>query len=186
MEIQKIEKIITELQQAFDAIAMSRSPYVLENLVVKEKDTEPEQWTQCVLEMRVKYINIKRLLLEIEKLKLNREIYSDTRLGEIENQLNEIEIEDLEWQLNGQLREFFALHSIYQSFDKQYTREELNEAQREYWFKRLSRQATQDILAKGRISVGNQDALRQINVMAEIEGNSLNFHRLTDNTNDKS
>lgn len=178
-EIAKIESIISELQQDFEAIAMPRSPYVLEHLVVKERDTEPAQWEQCVLEMRIKYANIRRLLLQIEKAEIERDTASGIgdRLSDIEAQLKQIDIDEMQWSLTGMVREFFALFAIYKQFGRRYSRNELDQAQADYWFKRLSRQAAQDVFAGGRVSVSNQDALRQIGVSARVSDGSLEFYR---------
>ena len=177
-ELAKIEQIIIDLQQDFDAIAMPRSAYVLEHLVVKERDTEPEQWAQCVLEMRVKYIGIKRTLLQQERIRLEMDSLGDDGLEGIDKKLKGIDLEESEWTLTGQLREFFALYQIYQSFGRHYSRAEIEAAQSEYWYKRLTRQASQDVLASGRISVGNQDALRQIKTVARVDDNELRFYQI--------
>lgn len=178
-DIIRIEKIISELEQDFEAIAMPRPPYVLEKLVVRERDTEPAQWEQCVLEMRVKYANIRRTLLHIQKAQIERDrlASAEDELSDIEAQLKQLEIDELNWSLTGLTREFFALFAIYQSFGKRYTRQELDAAQEEYWFKRLSRQVTQDILASGRVSVGNQDALRQIGAAVKVANGAIEFQR---------
>jgi hypothetical protein len=177
--IVEIEKIITDLKQDFETISMPRSAYVLENLIIKEKDTEPEQWAQCVLEMRVKYINIKRGLLKIERIKLEiakiqkKELLTD--FDSIDIRSLECDLEESQWGLTGLTREFFALHRIYQQFGRRYNREELDTAQEEYWGRRLTRQAIQDILTTGAITQGNQNALRQIGLSARIKEGHVEF-----------
>ena len=73
-----------------------------------------------------------------------------------------VDLEDQRLATIGAFRELNALHAIFRTFSKRYSRDELNQAEREYWQSRLLRQASCDIVASGRISVGNQDALRQI------------------------
>lgn len=156
-----IDAIIEQLQQDFDAIAMPRSAYVLENLVVKPNEHITQQWNQCVLELRVKYYNIKRTKLRIRQTERDIESLTD----DIERELKELDIEELNWQMRGYWREFEALYALYQQFPR-FTREQLEAGQVEYWFNRLTKQAVQDLQASGRISVGNQEALRQIQVGA--------------------
>ena len=164
LNIEKIENIIVEeLRQDFDAIAMPRSAYVLENLVVKVHEHPSQQWLQCVLEMRSKYNNIRRHL--VNRQKLQREI--ETLEDELDQELKRIDLDDLEWSLLGAEREFFALYAIYQTMPR-FTREEIEAGQREYWLKRLLKQSTQDILATGRIGQGNIEGLRQINLGVQI------------------
>ena len=62
----------------------------------------------------------------------------------------------------GATREVEALYAIFRGFKHHYTRAELNAAEEEYWQRRLTRQAMQDVIAHGRVAAGNQDALRQI------------------------
>lgn len=173
----EIENIAGEIRQDFETIAMSKSPYVLENLIVKERDTEPEQWAQCVLEMKARYFAIKQQLLLIQKTDLKAEACPDTAMGRINRELILLQKEEVELKLLSQSREFFALYRIYKSFGRRYSRAELDEAQEEYWLKRLTRQATQDIFASGRISVGNQDALRQIGVSVKADNGRLEFNK---------
>jgi len=59
-------------------------------------------------------------------------------------------------------REFETLYQMWRAFPHRFTREELDAAQEEYWRLRLTRQANQDLQAAGRVSAGNQEALRQI------------------------
>jgi hypothetical protein len=60
------------------------------------------------------------------------------------------------------MREFEYLFKLWKSFGRTFTREELNEAQEKEYTLRLETQAQQDMNASGRISVGNQEGLRQI------------------------
>lgn len=168
-DLERIESIVLkELRQDFDAIAMPRSAYVLENLVVKVHEHPSQQWLQCVLEMRSKYNNIRRHL--VNRQKLQREI--ETLTDELDRELKRIDLDDLEWSLLGAEREFFALYSIYKTLPR-FTREEIEAGQREYWYNRLTKQAAQDIQAMGRVSVGNQEALRQIRTQLSIDGGQI-------------
>lgn len=165
--------VLEELVQDFDAIAMPRSAYVLENLVVKVHEHVSQQWLQCVLEMRSKYNNIRRHL--VNRQKLQREI--ETLTDELDRELRRIDLDDLEWSLLGAEREFFALYSIYKQLPR-FTAEQIEAGQREYWYNRLTKQAQQDLLATGRVSVGNIEALRQIKAQLGIEGGQVTARQL--------
>lgn len=162
--LDKYSEVIGQLREDFDAIAMPRPAYVLEHLVVRPNEHVTQQWQQCVLELRVKYNNIRRSLLQRQKLL--REIESEQ--DDLEAQIKQIDLDDLDWGLLGMAREFEALHAIYQQFPKRFTREELDAGQAEYWYNRLTKQAIQDIMATGRVGVGNQDALRQIHAEVRV------------------
>lgn len=163
LRIEKVNSLIDELKEAFDAIQQPRPDYVLEKFVVGQHDTEPQAYMQCVLEMQIKYDNIRRAKLTREKLLLqiiDLEA-SDDAIEQIDANLKKIDIEAQDRAMLGALREFETLYRIWQGFGQRYTRAELNAAQEEYWVKRLTRQANQDIQATGRIGVGNLEALCQ-------------------------
>jgi hypothetical protein len=172
--IENVIKLIKEMENAFDEIQQPRSEYVLQNFVVGQHDTLETQYSQCVLEMMVKYDNIRRAKLNKKKILLKIKEYEEknTELDQIEADLLKIDLEEQERAMLGALREFEALYKIWQSFPKKYTREELDDNQPFYWAKRLQRQAYQDMQATGRIGVGNHEALRQAG-LASVPENAL-------------
>jgi len=159
----KIE-ITEEIKRAFQEIQQARPDFELEKFVVGEKDTEQQAYAQCVLELQIKYNNIRRGILNRKKLEIQVEKLKEKNdeISDIKADLKRIDIEEQDYAMLGAIREFEALKRIFESFPKKYTRQELNDAQPEYWKKRLTRQANLDLLAKGRVGVGNLDALRQI------------------------
>jgi hypothetical protein len=162
---------IAEMQGAFDEIQQPRSDYVLQNFVVGEKDTDPARYAQCVLELQIKYDVIRQAKLHRRKLEIEIAEFEalGTETSQIDAALKRIDIEIQDRAYLGASREFEALYGIWKSFPHKYTHEELNAAQREYWEKRLTRQANQDLIASGRVSVGNIDALRQIGQLPKRE-----------------
>src|SRR3990172_2387363 len=175
-DLEKYSEVIGQLREDFDAIAMPRPAYVLEHLVVLPNEHITQQWQQCVLEMRIKYNNIRRSLLQRQKLLRDIESEQD----DLEVQIKQIDLDDLDWGLLGMAREFEALHAIYKQFPKRFTREELDAGQAEYWFNRLVKQSIHDINATGRVGVGNQEALRQIKVKMSIDGGQIIASQLED------
>ena len=161
-----LDTLIAELEEAFDAVQMPRSPLVLESFVVGQHDTEPRRYAQCVLELQFTYDNIRRALLHRKKLQLEAAELEkkDEPIASVEADLKQLDIEVQDRAIIGALREFKALYRIWKSFPRQYTRQELDTAEEEYWRKRLTRQAQQSLLAAGRVDVGTQEALRQINL----------------------
>ena len=169
--LKKISPIIQELQQDFEAIAMPRSGYVLENLVVKVHEHPTEQWRQCVIELKSKYFNIRRALIRQQIIERDIEAESD----ELEIELKRIDLEELGFSLIGYIREFEALYQIYKQFPR-FSRDELDAGQAEYWYNRLTKQAQQDVQAHGRVSVGNLEGLRQIGIKVNGKLNSGEVH----------
>lgn len=168
---------VSNFTKAMSEIQMCRTPYVLKNFVVGQHCTEGQRYAQCVLEMQIKYDNIRRAILGREKIELEKKLIDEkaailrvngnlnmSRQKEIEGELKKIDIEEQDRAMLGAVREFAALHAIFMKFSKHYTREELDEEQTVYWQKRLTHQADLDILSYGRVQVGNADALHQIGI----------------------
>lgn len=173
-ELDVINEQMAKMQEAFTAIQQPRTDFELENFVVKAHDTEPRQWAQCVLELQNKYDAIRRAILEREKKEIEiRELLTGDEKSRIDAKLKQIDVEQLDRAMVGALREFKALYCIYQSYPKQYTRDELNADQVEYWQKRLKRQALLDEQATGRITQGNLDSLRLAGVSVAPQMNHV-------------
>jgi hypothetical protein len=162
--VDKVLSKIKEMESAFLEIQQPRTPFVLEKFVVGQHDTLETQYQQCVLELQVKYDNIRRARLNKKKILIKISEYAtrNTELDKVEADLLTIDLEEQERAMLGAIREFETLYSIWQSFPKKYTREDIDKNQADYWQKRLSRQAQQDIQATGRVGAGNSEALRQI------------------------
>lgn len=157
-----IEAVRQLIERDFDTVAMPRSAYTLDRLVVKVHEHPTQQWIQAVIELRVKYYEIRKTLLHIKRAERDFDAATD----EIERELRELEIEQLQWYIRCCWNEFEALLAIYQAMPG-YTRDEIEAAQPEYWHNRLTKQASQDVAAAGRVSVGNLEALRQIGIRIE-------------------
>ena len=162
--IDSVMEAIKQMEDAFLEIQQPRSPYVLEKFVVNQHDTEETRYAQCVLELQVKYDNIRRAKLNKRKLQLKIDELEKkgSEIDLIDADLVRIDIEEQDRAMLGALREFEALYKIWQRFSQKYTRQQLDQNQTEYWQLRLQRQAHQDMQATGRIGVGNNEALRQI------------------------
>lgn len=149
-----------ELLQAFDEIQQPRPPYVLEKFVVGAHHTEEQRYAQCVLEMQIKYDNLRLARLRCEKKELEIAKIRDTPVGRIDRQIKEIELEQLHRTMIGAEREFAFLHVMWENFPKKYIRAELDLAAPVEFARRLLTQAEHDLAASGRVSVGNQEGLR--------------------------
>jgi hypothetical protein len=159
MEYQ-IDKIVnekkSELEAAFHAINQARSNYQIEHFVVGQHDTAPRQYSQCVLELQVRTFNLRRQM--VQKKQLLKKIASTT--DQDEKELLTIDLEEMELGLENQVREWNTLYNIFEAMPK-FTYEQIQSGEGEYWNLRLARQCQEDLLAQGRIGVGNLDALWQ-------------------------
>lgn len=153
---------------AVDAIQQPRTNFELQRFVIGQHDTEPRRYAQCVLELQIKIQGLRRAQIVRRQLvrRIQRLETKNTQTSNDAAALLRLDLEDHDHACLGATRELEALQFVFKSFPRQYTREELNEAEAEYWRARLLRQATQDLAATGRIGVGNQEALRQIGLPA--------------------
>lgn len=180
--MEQFERIIQHLQKDFDEISMARPPFVLEKFVVGNHEHEAQQWAHCVLELQVKYDAIRRAMIQKKIIQLEIEQLESKQkpILSLKAELRHIDLEEQDRAMLGAIREFEALYRIYQSFGRRFTRQELDEAQPDYWRARLTKQAEQDVIATGKVSQGNQEALRQISstmpgINARIQATEQNF-----------
>ena len=164
--VKKIE-VDGELLKAFEAIQQPRTNFQLEKFVVGNHDVPEQQYAHCVLEIQVKYNALRKAKISFEKMdyliaKYKKEADDGNKLSGFKAREKEVE-KDTAWlAVVGAIRELEFLYAMWKGFKKKYTREEIDKVQPLYWKKRLERQAHQDVMAGGRIGVGNQEALRQI------------------------
>jgi hypothetical protein len=163
LQAEEAVKKVSELNFAFLEIQMPRTKFALTHFVVGQHDTPEQQYLQCVLELQIKYDNIRRAQLNKKKvlIKISKLEQENTEESLIDAELMRIDLEEQDRALLGALREFKVLYDIYESSPK-YTREQIDAAQPEYWRRRLNRQAQQEQSTTGNIGTGNMEALRQI------------------------
>ena len=83
---QELNKVVSELQNAFLEIQQPRTEFTLRHFVVGQHDTIEQQYAQCVLEMQIKYDNIRRALLSKKRIEIE--------IKELESKNTEIDLID--------------------------------------------------------------------------------------------
>lgn len=156
-----------------DFIPVDRTRYQIEHFVLGQHPTPEMQYKQLLIEAKSLIYSIEKSKIKEKRIKL--EIQELQAKGD---ELSLLDAEDkrldLAWEIYGLTaakKELAILESLYNSFPK-FTEEDIDENQSEYWEKRLSSQAENDIAsAKLGIGVGNLSALRQANLiqMEELE-----------------
>jgi hypothetical protein len=159
MNIEIINEKHKEIKNSFAEVFQGRSNFQIDNFVVGQHLSEERRYAQCVVELQSKYYNLRRY--DIQRRRLLKEI--ETSEG-FDREEKELDLEQLDIGIVGQIREFDHLYRIYKSMPK-FTYEELEVGEQKYWLERLSTQAQIDIEAHGTVSTGNAEALRQINLI---------------------
>src|ERR1019366_66210 len=126
-----ISKVGNDLAKAIRTIQQSRSNFQIEHFVVGQHDTEPRRWWQCVLELQIKLQNLRRAV--IQRRQTERKLLSLDNAGTDESRdeaaLLRLDREDHELAVLGAVRETECLYAIFKSFDRIFTREELDAAE---------------------------------------------------------
>jgi hypothetical protein len=153
-----------DLIAAFDEIQMPRSEYELRKFVIESQDTPAKAYAHCVLELSNKYDNLRlaNIDVQIKEHEIADLEAKGDKISMLEAQKKRIELEQTNRARLGALREFEALYRIWNEFEHKYTRAEIDADQPEYWNRRISRQANNDMVATGRVSPSNVDALHMI------------------------
>lgn len=140
----EIDNIFTpDVLLAMAEVQQSRSNYQIEKFVINQHDTPETQYQQCLIELQNLYYTIKTVSLELKKteIEIKRLRSTGDEINEIEAQIKELGLEQTRLVGIGAFRELKKLYEIFLSFDKKYTREEIEANQPVYWSKRLNRQS---------------------------------------------
>ena len=161
------ERYTPDILLAMAEIQQSRSNFQIEKFVVNQHDTEEMRYMQTIIELQQLYYTIKTVSLEMKKteIEINRLRETNDEIDELDAQIKELGLEQTRLVGIGAFRELDQLLSIYDSFEKKYTRAEIEAAQPEYWNKRLSRQATLEAIGGTQAQAAHLDSLRQIGAL---------------------
>jgi len=166
-----INKYFTEdIVSRFPEIIQSRSNFQIQNFVLNQHDTDEMKYMQCINELQNLYYTIKKVTLDLKKaeIEIDRLRKTGDEIDEIEAQKKEIFLEETRIIGVGAFRELDILLNILHSFPR-YTRKDIEENQKIYWEKRLSRQALFDSISSNTSHSAQLESLRQIGAI-DIKG----------------
>ena len=168
MDIEKVEEKLTpEILLAIAEVQQPRSQYQLERFVVNQHDTDEMRYFQTLIEVQNLYYTIRTVSLEVKKTEIEIERLRATKdeIDEIDAQIKEVGLEQTRLVAIGAFRELEHLVNIFNSFPKKFTRVEIEEAQPDYWMKRMHRQATLEFAGGTQAAAAHLDSLRQMGVL---------------------
>lgn len=154
-------------------VMQSRSEFQLEKFVLGQHDTEPMQFFQLILEMQSLYYSSQMTILQIKKTNLQiAQLYATgDEINAVEAEIKILDLEQMEMSLLTNMKEIKYLSKKYASFEKKFTREEIELNQADYWLQRLNRQAILETVAGGSPShAAHLESLRQIGTIKINEG----------------
>lgn len=172
MSIEKIEEKLTpEIILAMAEIQQPRSQFQLEKFVVNQHDTDEMRYYQTLLEIQSLYYTIREVSLQTKKteIEINRLRLNKDEIDEIDAQIKELGLEQTRLVAIGAFREIEHLTNIFNSFPKKFTRAEIEEAQPDYWMKRMHRQTTLEFAGGTQAAAAHLDSLRSMGVLRITE-----------------
>lgn len=149
---------------ALTEIQKPRTRFQLEKFVVGQHDTPEQQYKQTLVEIQNLYYTLKVLSLRVKKeeIEINRLRSTGDEMDELDAQIKEVSLEQTRLAALGAQREIMDLVDIWESFEKKFTYEEMEQLQPNYWDKRLRRQAVLEAVGGSQAQASHLDSLRQI------------------------
>jgi hypothetical protein len=160
---ENIEQAIAEVQQP-------RSRFQLESFVIGQHPTPEMRYYQTLIELQDMIFKYKMAKLNLQKqeLKISKLRKSGDEIDEIKAQEIELGLSQTKLAMIGAERELAYLLEIFNSFDKQYTREEIEAAQPEYWGKRLTGNARAMLMGGVSVNPAHIESMQQAGVLEEF------------------
>lgn len=148
-------------------INKGRTNYQIRHFVIGQHDTPEMQYHQIIVEAQAIYLNLQHM--EIDKKILETEIERQSKSEDIievyKSEKNKIDLNHLKLSIQAAKEELKTLYLISLEYPE-YTNEDIENNQEEYWEKRLFKQAESEIL-------GNQKGISSGNIMAMLQANLI-------------
>ena len=159
--------MLEEIEQAIAEVQQPRSRFQLERFVIGQHPTKEMQYYQTLIELqdmlskyKLAQINVKKLEIKIERLRSTGD-----EIDELKAQEKEIALTQTRLAMIGAEREIAHLVDIFNSFDHKFSRQEIEEAQPEYWKARLTSNAKAMPLGGTSVNAAHIEAVEQAGVL---------------------
>ena len=159
-----------EIERAIAEIQKPRSRFQIESFVLGQHDTQEMKYYQTCLELQDLIYKV-----QITQLKIKKQEIKIARLKEANDEIKELKAKELEIGLRqtrlamiGAERELADLIDIFNSFDKKYTREEIEAAQPDYWRGRLTNNARAMLMGGSSVNYAHIEAMEQAGILDDF------------------
>jgi hypothetical protein len=166
---------LNEIQEAIAEVQQPRSRFQLERFVLGQHATPEMQYYQTVIELQdliYKY-KVAKISEQKAQLKIAKRRATGDELDELKAQEIELGLAQTQLAMIGAEREIKHLLEIFDSFAHRYSRQEIEEAQSEYWQARLTNNAKAMLMGGASVNASHIEAMEQAGVLdgfvAEIE-----------------
>jgi hypothetical protein len=170
-----------DIGDAIAEVQQPRSRYQLVHFVIGQHDTPEMRFYQLCLELQDMGYKLRKAQIGVRKgeVEIARLLATGDELDALEAEDKQVDLEQTQIVMRGAEREIAVLGDLFDESQK-FTRDEIEHAQPEYWYARLTRQTDLQIMAGG-VQWAQLDALRQTGlldeVVAERERQTTNGHQ---------
>ena len=162
--------MLDEIERAIAEIQQPRSRFQIEKFVLGQHTTPEMQYYQICLELQDMIAKYQQAEIAVKKqeLKIKRLRSTGDEMDELKAKEKEIGLRQTKLAMIGAERELNHLIEIWASFEKKYTREEIEEAQPKYWQKRLTKNAEAMLMSGSGVNPAHIEAMEQAGVLQQL------------------
>lgn len=159
-----------EIEKAIAEVSQPRSRFQLEKFVLGQHATAEMQYFQICIELQDMIFKLR--LAEINKqknqIKIDRLRATGDEIDELEAQEIELGMTHTEFAILGAKREIAHLVDIWNGFEHKFTREEIEQAQPDYWKARLTGNAKAMLIGGVSVNPSHIESMQQAGILDEF------------------
>jgi hypothetical protein len=160
---EEIEKAIAEVQQP-------RSRFQLEKFVVGQHPTLEMQYYQTLIELQDMIYKYKstEISLQIQQKKIEKLLKTGDEIDALKAKKLQLGMALTKQVMIGAEREIAHLVDIWNSFEKKFTRDEIEQAQSDYWKARLTGNARAMLIGGVSVNPAHIESMQQAGILDEF------------------
>ena len=159
-----------EIEKAIAEVSQPRSGFQLEKFVLGQHATPEMQYYQICLELQDMIYKLRLAELDKQKnqIKIERLRSTGDEIDEIKAQKIELGMDRTDVAILGAKREIAHLVDIWNSFEHKFTREEIEQAQPDYWKARLTGNAKAMLIGGVSVNPAHIESMQQAGILDEF------------------
>ena len=175
LKAKKDQNLFNEIDKAIAEVQQPRSRFQLERFVLGQHATPEMQYYQTVIELQDMIYKYKHAQIEVKKIELKIAKFrsKNDELAELKAQQLELGLIQTRFTMIGAEREVKHLMEIWDGFEHKYSRNQIEEAQPNYWQARLTNNARAMLMGGQSVNAAHIEAMEQAGVLdsfvAEVE-----------------
>jgi predicted transcriptional regulator len=156
-----------DIDEAIAEVQQPRSRFQLERFVLGQHATPEMQYYQTVIELQDMIYKYKLAEIAIKKgeAKISKLRASGDQVDELKAQERELGLAQTRFTMIGAKRELAHLVDIWNGFEHKFTREEIEQAQPDYWQARLTNNARAMLMGGSSVNAAHIEAMEQAGVL---------------------